>query len=200
MDIVTEERQCDWIQTRSGKKFWPLDPRPEDVRLFDIIISLSRINRYLGHTRRRSINVASHSLLVDDILKLWKQPSMVRMQGLMHDAHEAYLGDHLRPVGAYTFFRLLDGEVVSLSDMKDRVQKVISTSLNIKWPYPEIIDQADLVALAAEGKAYMDTTEWAPLPEVPKGLKVVLYPEEEAENKFMYRFTELNMRLKGLWD
>ncbi len=44
------ERYGDWIQTYTGKQFWPLDPRPEDVDIEDIANALSNLGRYAGHT------------------------------------------------------------------------------------------------------------------------------------------------------
>jgi hypothetical protein len=42
-------RNGDWIQTYSGKKFWPLDPRPEEIFVEDIVHALSVLCRYGGH-------------------------------------------------------------------------------------------------------------------------------------------------------
>lgn len=45
------QRKGDWMQTWSGRQFWPLDPRVEDIDLRDIAHSLSmqcRTARDLG--------------------------------------------------------------------------------------------------------------------------------------------------------
>lgn len=44
-------RNGDWIQTYTGKKFYPLDPRPEDICIEDIAHALSNTCRYNGHSR-----------------------------------------------------------------------------------------------------------------------------------------------------
>lgn len=44
-------RKGDWILTFTGRRFYPLDPRPEDVCLEDIAHALSLICRYNGHSR-----------------------------------------------------------------------------------------------------------------------------------------------------
>jgi hypothetical protein len=49
-----------WIQTYTGKKFWPLDPRPEDVDIEDIAHALAMQCRFGGHCLRFYSN-AEHS-------------------------------------------------------------------------------------------------------------------------------------------
>lgn len=36
-----EERKGVWIQTYTGRMFWPLDPRPEEIWIEDIAHALS---------------------------------------------------------------------------------------------------------------------------------------------------------------
>jgi 5'-deoxynucleotidase YfbR-like HD superfamily hydrolase len=81
-----------WIQTFTGRQFWPLDPRPEDIELLDIAHALANKCRYTGHTRS-FYSVAQHSVLVSEIV-----PAADAHWGLLHDASEAYLPDVARPV------------------------------------------------------------------------------------------------------
>ena len=52
-----------WIETYSGKRFYILDPRPQDVDIVDIAHALSLLTRFTGHTRE-FYSVAQHSVLV----------------------------------------------------------------------------------------------------------------------------------------
>jgi len=75
-----------------------LDPRPEHIRLEDIIESLSKIPRYLGHTLR-PLTVAEHSIRLERAAVYMiaaPDPNTVRREALLHDAHEAYTGDMVR--------------------------------------------------------------------------------------------------------
>lgn len=85
-------RDNHWIITYTGKRFWPLDPRIEDICIEDIAHSLSNLCRFNGHCIS-FYSVAEHSVLVSENCKpenaLW---------GLLHDAAEAYIGDMLRPL------------------------------------------------------------------------------------------------------
>lgn len=91
MQIETNCLTGGWIQTFTGKKFYPLAPRIEHICIEDIAHALSMICRYGGHCRE-FYSVAQHSVMVSDWL-----PEL-KLEGLMHDASEAYLGDVTRPV------------------------------------------------------------------------------------------------------
>ena len=82
----------DWMQTFTGRAFWPLDPRAEDVCIEDIAHGLSMACRFGGHCRY-FYSVAEHSVLVAS-----QVPPEFRLQALLHDAAEAYLGDMVRPL------------------------------------------------------------------------------------------------------
>lgn len=81
-----------WMQTRRGHKFYPTSPRVENIDIEDIAHALSMQCRFNGHTSR-FYSVAEHSVLVSRIA-----PPAVKFQALMHDAHEAYIGDIITPV------------------------------------------------------------------------------------------------------
>lgn len=85
----------DWIMTQSGRQFFPLEPRLEDVTIADIAHALGAVNRYNGHTRV-PYSVAQHSVLVSRELR--PDGPAVALLGLLHDASEAYLGDVPRPL------------------------------------------------------------------------------------------------------
>jgi hypothetical protein len=60
---MIEERVGDWIKTFSGINFYPMDPRPEDIRIEDIAHALSNQCRFSGHVAVFH-SVAQHSILV----------------------------------------------------------------------------------------------------------------------------------------
>jgi hypothetical protein len=81
-----------WIQTFTGKKFYPFNPKPEDIDIRDIAHALSNICRFTGHTKRFH-SVAAHSIGVAQLV-----PESMQLQALLHDASEAYLCDIARPI------------------------------------------------------------------------------------------------------
>lgn len=79
-----------FIQTYTGKKFYPLNPDPETICIEDIAHALSNICRFTGHCNE-FYSVAQHSILVS---QFWVDP----MVGLLHDASEAYICDIASPI------------------------------------------------------------------------------------------------------
>ncbi len=56
-------KTTDWIQTFTGKKFFPLTPDPELICIEDIAHSLSMQCRYNGHSKQ-FYSVAQHSVIL----------------------------------------------------------------------------------------------------------------------------------------
>jgi hypothetical protein len=77
-----------WIQTAQGCAYPLLGPSPSDIDWRAIAEALSKICRFNGHTTH-FYSVAQHCALVADMLA----PDL-RLHGLLHDAHEAFIGDH----------------------------------------------------------------------------------------------------------
>ena len=98
--IDYSDRKGDWGQAHSGRRFYPADPRVEDVDMSDITWALSHENRYGGHTNL-PYSVLQHSLHVGQYIEE-QHPldPLAVMHGLLHDAHEAYLKDIPRPLKA----------------------------------------------------------------------------------------------------
>jgi hypothetical protein len=82
----------DWMQTFTGKRFYPLDPRPEDIDPIDVAHALSLLCRYNGHVDR-FYSVAEHCVLMSQAV-----PEQDALEALLHDASEAYVGDMVRPL------------------------------------------------------------------------------------------------------
>ena len=85
-----------YIGTYTGKHFYPLDPKAEDICIEDIAHSLSNLCRFNGHTKR-FYSVAQHSLNVERFIKKLSWGERLRLYGLMHDFAEAYIGDMTTP-------------------------------------------------------------------------------------------------------
>lgn len=68
------------MQTFSGGVFYPMDPRPEDIRLEDIAAALSKLCRFGGQCLK-FCSVAEHSVLVAQ-----QVPPQYQLTALLHDA------------------------------------------------------------------------------------------------------------------
>src|SRR5512146_2196359 len=117
-----------WIQTYTGRQFWPFNPHPEDVRAEDIAHALSQVCRYQGHCLE-FYSVAQHSVLVS-----YAVPDHLALWGLLHDAAEAYLADIARPLKhAFPYFM----------GVEEEIEKVIAFRFALPWPKPESVSWAD---------------------------------------------------------
>lgn len=89
------EKSDSFIITYSGRKFFPFDPKIEQIDIVDIAHALSNLCRYNGHCSE-FYSVAEHSILVSQAVSkenaLW---------GLLHDAAEAYICDIPSPFKKY---------------------------------------------------------------------------------------------------
>lgn len=130
-----EGRKGDWFQTIEGRQFWPFDPRPGDFSINEIAHALSQICRFNGHTKS-FLSVAEHSVWVS----LECDP-MDAIEGLMHDASEAYLGDMIRPlkIGMPEYMKV-----------EQAVEAAIAQQFGFRFPYPESVKRADDAVLLAE--------------------------------------------------
>ena len=92
-----EQRIGGWIETYTGVKFYPFDPRLEDIVAEDMIHAVCHLCRFGGHSPV-FYSVGQHLLLVYRYLTDKNCSPAARLYGLTHDFTEAYLLDLPRPV------------------------------------------------------------------------------------------------------
>ena len=83
-----------WFQTHSGVEFHLLNPVPEEVVQEDLAHHLSQQCRFNGACNV-FYSVAEHSVRV---MRMSRADRELRLALLLHDAHEAYIGDLVRPM------------------------------------------------------------------------------------------------------
>jgi uncharacterized protein len=71
------------------------NPDPALITIKDIAAHLAGLRRFTGHS---PVSVAEHSVIVADMLRDSGASLEIQFAGLMHDAHEAYIGDISRPM------------------------------------------------------------------------------------------------------
>lgn len=177
----------DWIETYTGKKFFPLDPRPDDVCIEDIAHSLAMQCRFNGHCKT-FYSVAEHSVLVSKMLSTTGYGRTTQLYGLLHDAAEAYICDLPRP---------LKNLIGSYRPVEKKIQSTVWEAFNLPAPTEDdyaAVKNKDNLLLGYEGAILMPNTEgWAcaayPFPHKPApplGL-----PYNVAEQRFLALFKKL---------
>lgn len=105
-------RPSPFLRTASGRDL--ILARPDAVCIDDIAAHLAKINRFNGASRQ-PYSVAQHSVLVATILAVAGHDAATQLWGLLHDAHEAYLGDMATPVQWHVFGNIEQARNVLLS-------------------------------------------------------------------------------------
>lgn len=88
------------ILTYTNTFFYPLDPRPDEVKIEDIAHALSQMCRANGHFKT-FYSVAQHSINCAQEAGKRGWSGRVQLACLLHDASEAYISDITRPVKCY---------------------------------------------------------------------------------------------------
>ena len=174
-------RAAAWITTHSGVYFNVADPCVDDVRLGDIARALSMLCRFAGHCRV-FYSVAEHSVRVAEALG----PELA-LEGLLHDAAEAYMVDVPGPVKnlpALAGYRRLEEKVVG----------VVRARFGLLGPQHPRVSEVDHILAVTECRDLLS-------PEVLKKWKMALvfsplpgrispWSQELAERRFCGAFAD----------
>jgi hypothetical protein len=167
----------DWMQTYTGRAFYPMDPRAEDIDPRDIAHALSMLCRYGGHVSR-FYSVAEHCVLMSYMVgecSLW---------ALLHDATEAYVGDMIRP---------LKSGMPTYREVENRLMRRVCDRFGLPYTCPAEVKEADNRILLDERSALMwpPAQPWAVEDLAPLGVPVTGWTPAEAERQYLVRLNEL---------
>jgi hypothetical protein len=179
-------RQGDWIQTYTGKQYWPIDPRPEDVDILDIAHALSMLCRFGGHCLK-FYSVAEHSVHIGRWL-YDRYGAEVALCGLLHDATEAYVTDVPRPTKPY---------LTGYKDIEARNWAEISWKFGLPLTMPPQVKEADRRILTDEASQNMapSDVEWSATLE-PLGIELRYWSPERAKGAFIDCFRDYTFLIK----
>lgn len=159
-----------WIQTISGKAFDLANPDPAAVDFDEIATVLGRIPRFGGHTDY-PYSVAQHCVegaraILRDLDRADSAAAF-----LLHDAHEAYIGDLTAPMMramdayGYEFGMPPIGISAVIKRMKWRIDGAIFAAAGLTFPPPadicKIVKEYDVRMLRTERDALMVTPQRA---------------------------------------
>lgn len=170
----------DWIQTYSGRRFYPLDPLPEEIEMEDIAHSLALRCRFTGHCLE-PYSVAEHCVRASRIV-----PEEDALRALLHDASEAYLTDLPRPLKRHSELGRCYQEIEA------RLMDAVCIRFGLPRECPGTVKVADNILLMTEKRDLMAASPHAwvecedPLPDV-----IVPWSWDRAKSEFLMRFQEL---------
>ena len=151
----------------------------ESLNIYDIAHALSNLCRFNGHCGE-FYSVAQHSVLVS-------YHCSNNLEGLMHDAPEAYLGDVISPL------KKVLGELYA--DLEYSLARQIQEKYDLQdWDELPDVMEADQAVLAAEVRDLMprQCIEWDTIRGVePIQRKIIPLPPLRAREAFLKRFGQL---------
>lgn len=143
-----------WSETADGDEVNPFDLNPSIITADNIAHALARINRFAGRWVV-PVSVARHSVQVAKMLRTNGHSVGIQLQGLFHDAAEAFTVDIPFPMKDYlhveipcpktgyvTGTRLL-GRCVPYREFEASLLKRIFEVLKIEWPLRPVVHAAD---------------------------------------------------------
>lgn len=173
-------RRGDWMQTATGRQFWPLDPLASEVYIEDIATALSKLCRYGGHCRK-FYSVAEHCVLMANAA-----PPSFALAALMHDASEAYLSDVIRPIKRH---------LPQYGEIEAALERVIAARFSLPWPMPAEVKALDERIIVDERDQAMAKP---PVPwrehGAPLGVTLQFWSPDEAERQFLDAFRHYGER------
>jgi hypothetical protein len=178
-----------WIETFTGGRFYlNHDEDLDQINVEDIGHALSMNCRYNGHSHE-FYSVAEHSVLISMLV-----PKEIALQGLLHDATEAYLSDICRPFKKH---------LKDYDKLEDRVYHRIATKYGLPAELDKRIKFYDVAICRLEAERFMKSKAFGwgipvdslPLAEFQEktGFEhIPCWEWREAKQRFYDRFTELS--------
>ena len=203
-----------WAQTGTAIAFDMLDPDPALVNFdADVAEALARCGRYSCHVRSGVYSVAQHSVLGCDWLYAeTKRPDMAAAF-LLHDAHEAYMGDITTPT-VQALVAIANREFVkpgyepgyivkdAIRSLKNRLDRAIHQAAGLAWPLAddvrETVKRVDIAILNNERRHLLPLSPFSwgsaieDVPPLPKltGKAFRVWPWPEAADKYRSRLRQ----------
>ena len=156
-----------WSLSRNGRAIDLVNPSVEDVDFLEIADTLAHVYRWTG-SAKHDVSVAWHTIIGVEIAR-WRKLDHAIPNWLLHDAHEARLGDIATPVAAAlgeALCRSMRGHILpdgqaesvwrtALSGLKRTHDAVIFMAAGLKAELPSAVHEIDRIALMTERRDYL---------------------------------------------
>jgi uncharacterized protein len=176
------DRKGNWMETFSGVKFYPLDAQVDEIKIEDIAHALSNICRWGGHSKS-FYSVAQHCVLVSQLVT-----KDCALEGLMHDASEAYLIDLPTPIKRM---------IPQYREIEAKLSVTLSQKYGYKYPYPDEVTRQDFHSKVIEYNALLSTKEIRMFEGKVPTISIKPWLPEQAEDRFLVVFNKLYKERHG---
>lgn len=165
--------------TYTGKRFDPTCLSSDMIDIRDIAHALALQCRFGGHCQA-FYSVAEHSVRVAQVLDATGFNATVVLQGLLHDASEAYLMDIPKPIKVH---------LPEYRDLERHVQSTIYQTFGLPADMPASVHWADMTMLVTESRDLMaDRGRGWGIQATPLPDPVYPHTTAEAEAMFLAKF------------
>lgn len=187
-----EDRKGYYMHTYTGRRYFPCDPRPEEVDIRDIAHHLAQQCRFAGANLRK-VSVAEHSVLASYVGRrgdkaVFESYPLKAMHKLMHDSAETYLQDMIRPLKYLPMVHPIYARLEKLNEAAIGARFTIETFMDadIKFADETVcsLEMRDNIRNLDKGHLHQEV-------EIPEGLELHYWNEDNAEYMFLERFREL---------
>lgn len=159
------------IRTSRGRIFSFENPEFDSDCIFEVAHALSRLCRFTGHTSG-FYSVAEHSYWCSHMV-----PEKYALEALLHDGHEAYIGDVSSPLKKLLpDYRAVEQRVAAVFRRKFGLPETTSRQVDIADKYLAAIEACELL-------------DWEDTPLTTTLTKC--FDPDEACTVFMNRFNQL---------
>ena len=182
------ERIGDFMVTYTGQKFWPLDPRAEEMRIVDVAHHLAMMPRF-GGACKEHYSVAEHCVLGSYLV----QPEYA-FEFLMHDAEETWAADMIRPIKHHS----VAGE--RYRAIGDGIDLVVRRKWRLPYAKSAAVKRIDDAMCEVEKRQVFQVYPAELLdPMVLPDVRLHFWTWQKAEAKFLARFAELTRPPRRRW-
>jgi 5'-deoxynucleotidase YfbR-like HD superfamily hydrolase len=167
------------MTTHSGRRVDLADIRPEHIIIEDVAHALAHICRFGGHTKV-FYSVAQHSVRVARSV-----PREFMLEGLLHDATEAFVGDMVRPLK-----RMLP----EYKGLEEAIYSAIALRYDLPLEMSPCVKRGDEASLKSELKQFMNGADelghdyWRNIEALPAAERA--WEPIIAKSQFLLAFTE----------
>ena len=153
-----QARKGNYIETLTGKKFYPLDPRPEDFSLDDMCHAVSREQRFNNHTEAH-YSVGQHLLMCAKVASDLGLGPYAQFIFATHDLTEAYVRDLPSPLKkSFRYYSEVENRILHVLWCKYfGVREPSKTELNFLKYYDEIVCMTEAYELGINKTDWVNT-------------------------------------------
>jgi hypothetical protein len=174
----------------TGRRFYVLDPEPEDIHIEDVSGSLGKICRFNGHPRV-PYYVGQHCTLGSYVVEKETGNLLFALAFLLHDAGESYLGDMTRPLKGMP-------ELEAYRSAENKLNRTIEKRFELPSGIldSKLIKEVDNRMLFTEKRDLLVSLQWGhSIP--PYDFKIKPWGWRKTQRKYLERYHELCLRLDG---